>query len=131
MVPLVVVLLVKEMPIAVHVLRTAISQTNVDLTDTARLAGASWLTIFWRILLPAIAPALMVVFLLCVGAALRDVSAIILIAPPDLQTLSLLTFSYASVSAFEGAAVTGTILAILSLAVSALTYRFVARIGFL
>ena len=128
--PLIYAILIKELPIAVHMLRVSMDQTNRDLSEAAQLTRASWLTRFWRINLPLNAPAVTVVFLLIFSAAATDISSVVLIAPADTQTLSLMMFKYAFVSEFEAATVMGTIISLIALAVSILAFRMAGRVGF-
>ena len=127
--PLIIAILIKELPIGVHMMRVSIDQTNRDLSHAAQLTGAGVLTVFRKIILPINSPALVVVFLLRFSAAVRDIGTIVLLAPPGVQTLSLLTFKYASTSEFESAAVVGTIVALIALVTSMMAYRIASRIG--
>jgi len=127
--PLIYALLLREMPLGVSMLRASFAQANRDLVDAARLAGAGGAQIFRRIVLPLHMPALAVVFLLIFTLVLRDVSTIVLVAPPGVQTLSLLTFKYSLVGDFETASVIGAVVAMLSLAVSIIAFRLARRVG--
>ncbi|MDH3582422.1 MAG: ABC transporter permease subunit, partial [Hyphomicrobiales bacterium] len=118
MAPVVLALLIKEMPIGVQLLRSAVEQTPQNLEEAASVSGSSRGRTFQMITLPLIAPALAAVFLFIFAAAVRDISTIVLIAPPDMQTLSLLMFSYANIGDFEAAAVIGTMVAVISLALA-------------
>lgn len=129
MVPLVIGIVIKDMPIGVHMMRLSISQTRSELIDAAKISGAGTATIFGRIMLPLSSPALVAVFLLVFSLAVKEIGTLILIAPPQLETLSLLMFKYASISEFESASVIGTIVAFISLALSVLAYRAAARAG--
>lgn len=125
--PLVVGLIIRDLPIGVHMMRNSIGQADRELTEAAQLAGSGWLRTLWRIVLPINAPALVLVFLLLFSGAITDVGTILLIAPPGMQSLSLLTFNYVSVGNFEAATVVGTIVAFLSLGVALLADRLGRR----
>ena len=127
--PLIVAILIKELPIGIHMMHNSVRQTNRDLIISAQVAGAGKATVFRRIILPLNTPALIVVFLLIFSVAVRDVGTLVLLAPPGVQTLSLITFKYAIQSEFEAAAVVGTIVALISLATSVLAYRIASRVG--
>jgi iron(III) transport system permease protein len=127
--PLIYALLLREMPLGVSMLRASFAQTGRELVDAARLTGAGGVRILMRIVLPLNMPALMVVFLLIFTLVLRDISTIVLIAPPGVQTLSLLAFKHSLNGDFEAASVIGTVVALASLAVSALAFQMARRVG--
>ena len=127
--PLILGLLIRDLPIGVHVMRNALTETDSTMADAARISGAGWLRTFLRISLPLQMPALTLVFLILFAGAIRDVGTIILVAPPGFQTLSLQTFNYISNSQFEMATVLGTIVALLALAVSVLAHLLGRRLG--
>ena len=118
-VPLVVGLLLKEMPIGVQMLRSSIDQTAVELEEAALMAGASKWIVFRRILLPIVAPGLVSVFLITFVSVIKDISILVLLATPGTKTLSLLMFDFASAGDLEAAAVIGLIIAAISLAIAA------------
>jgi iron(III) transport system permease protein len=127
--PLVLALIVKELPIGVQLIRVAIAQTSPELEEAGRMAGANFLHTFRRITLPVIAPTLISVFLLVFASTVRDISTVVLVAAPGTRTLSLLMFDYASSGRFEQAAVIGVIIALIALAVSAVAFRLGSRQG--
>jgi iron(III) transport system permease protein len=129
MIPVVLALLIKEMPIGVQMMRVAVGQVPESMEEAAKVAGAGRLRIFFRIVLPLVSPAAAAVFLLVFAAAIRDISTIVLIAPPNFQTLSLLMFSFANISDFEAAAVVGTIVAFVSLFLAVAANQLSARAG--
>lgn len=129
--PLIFALILKELPIGVHMMRASIAQTSGELIDAAAVAGAGRASVFRRILMPLNVPALVVAFLLIFAATVRDISTIILIAPPDVQTLSLMMFGYTLLSEFESASVVGIVVSLLAVTVSALAYRLAGRSGIL
>ena len=127
--PLVLALIVKELPIGVQMIRAAIAQVAPELEEAGRMAGAGFLPIFARITLRLVAPTLVSVFLLVFGSTIRDISTVVLIAAPGTRTLSLLMFDYAGSGRFEQAAVIGVIIAMIALAVSAMAFRLGNRQG--
>ena len=129
-VPVIFAFLVRELPIGVHMMQVSMSQTNQDMMNAARLFPARAWVVFRKIVAPLNLPAMMVVFLLVFSATLRDISTLVLIAPPDFQTLSLLVFKYALISEFEAASVVGTLIALISLAIAVATYKLAQRGGY-
>ena len=114
--PLVVAMLIKELPIGVQLVRASLTQVSRQLEEAAEISGAGFLWLFVRVTLPLIAPTLVAVFLLVFAATVRDISTIVLIAAPGMRTLSLLMFDFAVSGRFEPSAVLGVIVAAISLA---------------
>ncbi len=127
--PLILALLIKELPIGVQMIRTAIAQTSHELEEAAKMSGAGFLQTFRRVTLPLIAPTLVSVFLLVFASTVRDISTVVLIAAPGTRTLSLLMFDFASSGRFESAAVVGVIIAVIALGVTAIAFRLGHRNG--
>ena len=123
LVPLIVGLLLKEMPIGVQMLRTSIDQTATELEEAGLMAGASRATVFRRILLPIIAPGLVSVFLITFISVVKDISILVLLATPGTKTLSLLMFDFASAGNLESASVVGLVTAVLSIAIAIVARR--------
>ncbi|HEY4134676.1 MAG TPA: iron ABC transporter permease [Alphaproteobacteria bacterium] len=128
-VPLIMALIIKELPIGVQLLRTSLSQISGQLEEAASMSGAGFAYIFRRVTLPLIAPMLVSVFLLVFAGTIRDISTIVLIATPGMRTLSLLMFDFAASGRFESAAVIGIIIAVISLAMTAFAFRMGERFG--
>ncbi len=108
-VPLVIGLLIKDMPIAVHLFRSAITNVPASLEEAARCSGAGRWTVLGRIVAPLVAPSTVAVALLVLAATLRDISTIVLLGAPGTRTLSLLMFDYATDGNYESASVIGII----------------------
>jgi iron(III) transport system permease protein len=128
MVPLVVAMIVRELPIGVQMLRTSIEQVSGELEEAASMSGVGFLKTFRRITLPLISPMCVSVFVLVFMATVRDIGTVVLLAAPGTRTLPLLLFEYASSARMESAAVIGVLIATLSLAVVSLAMRFGLKI---
>jgi len=72
---------------------------------------------------------LLSVFLLMFVATLRDISTVVLLAGPGTRTMSLLMFEFANSGKFESAAVVGILIALMSLLIIAIAFRFNDRAG--
>jgi iron(III) transport system permease protein len=129
LVPLVLALLIKDMPLGVQMIRSALFQVPAEMEESAAIAGARFPRVFFRIVLPMIAPMLLAVFLLILVATLRDISTIVLLAGPGTRTLSLVMFEFAQSGRFESAAVIGVIVAMLSLVIIAIAFKFNLKFG--
>lgn len=127
--PLILVLVIKEMPIGVQLLRTSLNQISAELEEAAEVAGAGFLSRFKKVTLPLIAPTLVSVFLLVFASTIRDIGTIILLATPGMQTLSLMMFDFAGSGRFETASVLGVMIAVISLLMTLLAFRIGTRVG--
>ncbi|MSQ72431.1 MAG: iron ABC transporter permease [Betaproteobacteria bacterium] len=126
-VPLVAAMIIKNMPLGVHMLRTSILQLSNELEEAALMSGASFARTFLRITVPLIAPMCVSVFLLVFIASLSDISASVLLATPGSRTLALVMFEFATSSRPESAAVIGVLIAALSLLVTSAVFYFWMR----
>jgi iron(III) transport system permease protein len=122
-VPVIGVLIIKDIPLGVQMLKTALYQISKELEEAAFMSGASFIITFRRIVLPLIAPMCISVFVLNFISTLRDISTTVLLATPGTRTLPLLMFEYATSGRFESAAVIGIIIALISLVVMWLAVR--------
>ena len=128
-IPLILALIIKEMPIGVQMLKTSLGQLSPQLEEAAVMAGGTFGMIFRRITLPLIAPMLVSVFLLTFAGTIRDISTVVLVAAPGLRTISLLMFDYATAGRFESAAVIGVIIAMISVVITTVAFRIGVRMG--
>jgi iron(III) transport system permease protein len=120
---LVLVLVIKDLPIGTHMMKTSISQIALELEQSSHVCGAGWLTTFRRIDLPLMRPMLVSIFVLTFISALRDISTTILLVSASTRPLSILMLEYASSSARESAAVVGVIIAAAAVLVALLARR--------
>ncbi len=129
MVPLFVAMIIKDMPIAVQMIRSGLFQVPREMEESAAISGARFGTVFVKIVLPLIAPTLLAVFLLAFVSTLRDISTIVLLAGPGTRTMSLVMFEFANSGRFESAAVIGVLIALMSLIIIAIAFRFNPKFG--
>jgi iron(III) transport system permease protein len=127
LVPLILVLVIQSLPLGTHMMRSAVGQVSTELEEASQMSGANWLVTFRRITLPLAAPTFLSVLVLVFMAAVRDISATVLLATPGTNTLSLLMFSYASVGQLEEAAVIGVLVAVVALLMTAVVFKLGAR----
>lgn len=106
---LVLIIIIAQMPIGVHMIKTSIGQISRELEQSSRVTGAGPLATFVRIVLPLTSPMLVSIFVIVFISALRDISTTIFLANGDSQTLSLLMMQFALSSNLEGAAVIGVV----------------------
>jgi iron(III) transport system permease protein len=106
---IVVVLMVQGLPFATHMFEASISQISRELEEASLMSGATPLETVRRITAPLIAPMVASVFVISFMAAMKDISATVLVATPGTQTLPLLMFGYATSGKLEDASVVGVI----------------------
>jgi iron(III) transport system permease protein len=106
---LILIIVIAQMPIGVHMIKTSIGQISRELEQSSRVSGAGPFTTFARIVLPLVSPMLVSIFVIVFISALRDISTTIFLANGNSQTLSLLMMQFALSSNLEGAAVIGAI----------------------
>jgi iron(III) transport system permease protein len=122
-VALILVLVIKDMPIGTHMMRTSIGQIAQELEQSSRVCGAGWLTTFRRIVLPLMRPMLVSIFVLVFLSAMRDISTTILLVRPSTRPLSVLMLEYATSSSLEAAAVVGVVISSLVVVVALVARR--------
>jgi iron(III) transport system permease protein len=121
--PLILVLVIKEMPIGIHMMKTAFSQVSEELEEASRVSGASWATTFRRVSLPLIAPTLVSIFVLVFIAALRDISTTILLVSASTRPLSILMMEFSRGGQLEIASILGVIVSALAIGVALIARR--------
>ncbi|WP_447556535.1 ABC transporter permease [Vreelandella sp. EE22] len=80
------------LPYPVRYASAAFRQMGESLEAAARVCGAGFITTFRRILLPALAPSLLVAMLLVFAIASRELVASIMVAPAGVSTVSTFVF---------------------------------------
>jgi iron(III) transport system permease protein len=129
LVPLIAILAIKELPLGVQMLRTAIDQVSIELEEAALMVGSPRRVIFRRIVLPLIAPMLGTVFVFTFMMSLRDIGATVLLATPGTKTMAILLFEYAVAGHYEAAAVIGVLMACIALIVAGVVGTASRRYG--
>jgi iron(III) transport system permease protein len=87
------------------------------------MSGATRLETVTRITIPLIAPVVASIAILAFMAAMKDISATILVATPGTQTLPLLMFGYATSGQLEEAAVVGVITVVVAIVMALIATR--------
>ena len=129
-VPLILALIIKELPIGVQLMRNALAQVWLNSKRRRSWRAAPSPVIFRRITLPLVMPMMVSVFLLVFAGAARDIGTIVLLAAPGTRTLSLLMFDFAGSQHLEAAAVVGVLIAALCLITTALAFSIGRRTSF-
>jgi iron(III) transport system permease protein len=129
LVVMILVLIVKDMPIGTHMMKTSIGQISRELEHSSQVCGAGGFTTFRRIVLPLMRPMLVSIFVLVFIAALRDISTTVLVVTPATRPLSILMLEYSRSSALEAAAVIGVILMAMMIVVALVARHFGLRVA--
>ena len=124
---LVWVLIVKEVPIGVHLVKTSFTQISVELEHAARVCGCGWFYTLWRITVPLIAPTLIAIFVIVFIASIRDVDNVVLLTGASTRPLAILMMEHALGGQMESASIISVILAFFAVGVALLMRRFSGR----
>jgi iron(III) transport system permease protein len=126
---LVLAMLFKEMPIAVNLMKSGLLNISTELEEAGKASGASWWQIYYRILLPLLAPTALTVAILAFIGCVRDISTVILLSTPQTRPLSILLLDYSGNGSIEKGAVVGVIMAAMAALVAMLGRKVGMRIG--
>jgi iron(III) transport system permease protein len=121
---MILIMIIAQMPIGVHMMKTSIRQIAIELEQSSRVCGAGPTRTFFAIVLPLIRPMLVSIFIIVFISALRDISTIIFLASAKSQTLSLLMMQFATSSNLEASAVIGVITTAIVVVVALIARRF-------
>jgi iron(III) transport system permease protein len=121
---LVLIIVVAQLPIGAHMMKTSIRQIALELEQSSRVCGAGPVRTFYSIVLPLIRPMLVSIFILVFISAMRDISTIIFLAGAQSQTLSLLMMRFGMESNLEASAVIGVITTAIMIIVALIGRRF-------
>ena len=102
---LVIAVILNGMTLSTQTLKAAFLQLRGYLEESARMSGAGWLRTYFQIVLPLIAPTLIVVAAIKFMYAANATSNIILLATSDTRTLSLLALGFVADGQREAATV--------------------------
>jgi iron(III) transport system permease protein len=124
---LVTVLLIKEMPIGVHMTKNAFVQISEELEQVGRVCGAHWFYVFRRIVLPLISPVLVSIFAVVFMGAIRDIDTIILVSTASTRPLSLLMMEYSMAGEMQAASILGAILSLFAIGIALVSRKIGLR----
>jgi iron(III) transport system permease protein len=124
---LVLVLLIKEMPIGVHMTKTAFVQIAEELEQVGRVCGAHWFYNFRRIVVPLISPVLVSIFAIVFMGAVRDIDTIILVGTASTRPLSILMMEYSMAGEMQAASILGVILSLFAVAIALVSRKIGLR----
>jgi iron(III) transport system permease protein len=126
---LVIAAVMGSITLQTQTLKAALLQLGAELEEGARMSGATWLRTYVRIILPLLAPTLVVVAMLQFLFAANATSSIVLLATSDTRPLSLLTLDFVREGLRESAAVTTVIITGLTIGVALLARTLGLNLG--
>lgn len=126
---MIVAVLLSGMTLSTQTLKAAFLQVRVDLEESARMSGAGWLRTYVRIVLPLIAPTLIVVAAIKFMYAANSASNVILLATSQTRTLSLLAIGYVADGLREQATVITVVITALTLTMAILVRTLGLNVG--
>jgi iron(III) transport system permease protein len=129
--PLVIVVIVSGITTGTNVFKGVLVQLGKDLEEAGRVAGASWLRTYVKIVVPVLMPVMVLIGTLSFVSAAGATSSLILLASRETKTLSILALEYGSAGGgrLEAAGIISLIITAMTLCI-ALPVRAVAlRLG--
>jgi len=78
------------MPYGLRFNTTSMLQIHKELEESAAMSGASWGTIFWRIVIPLLKPGLMAGWIYIMIVSIRELSSSILLYSPGTEVVSII-----------------------------------------
>ena len=125
---IILAIIIRDSPVATQLMKAALLQIGHELEESAKISGATWLTMYWRILLPLLAPTAFTVALLAFAGALRDISTVVLLYSGASRPLSILLLEYGISGQPERSSALAILLVIVIAAVSIFSQRLSARL---
>jgi iron(III) transport system permease protein len=116
-------------PLALSCMKSSIRQAPEQLTAIGRSLGRSAPYVFLRVTLPLIAPGIVAGFCLVFLTASTELTATLVLQPPDAMTLTTQFWAFQSESAFGAAAPYGLVIILLSTVPGALLALWFDRAG--
>lgn len=117
------------MALGVQLIKAGVMQISLELEEAARVGGASWLHTMRRVVVPLVAPTVVVVGVLAFVTATRAVSTPVLLSSRDTQTLSVFQLKFIEAGDLEAASVVGVVVLILSTGVALVARLFGLKLG--
>ena len=117
------------MALGVQLIKAGIMQISMELEEAARVGGATWLRTMRKVVVPLVAPTVVVVGVLSFVTATRAVSTPVLLSSRDTQTLAVFQLKFIEAGDLEAASVVGVVVLVLSTGVALIARMCGLRIG--
>ena len=99
-------------PLSTQFFKTSLMQIGPEVEEAARTCGAAWLRMYWKVVLPMLAPTAVTVGLITFLSAVYDISTPVLLYSAGSRPLSILMLEYGFSGARERGAAIGVILTV-------------------
>jgi iron(III) transport system permease protein len=126
---IIIAIIIRDSPVSTQLMKAAIMQVGQELEESAKMSGASWLIMYWRILLPLLAPTAFTVALLAFAGALRDISTVVLLYSGASRPLSILLLEYGISGDLERSSALAILLVAMIAVASVLGQRLSGRLS--
>jgi iron(III) transport system permease protein len=123
---LAVAFVLRAAPLSTQLFKTSLMQIGPEVEEAARTCGAVWLRMYWRIVVPLLAPAAVTVGLITFLSAVYDISTPVLLYNAGSRPLSILMLEYS----FAGARERGAAIGVLLTAAVLIILLFARRLGY-
>lgn len=90
---LLIAYITRFMPYGLRYNTTSMLQIHKELEESAQMSGASWGTMFWRIVLPLLKPGLLAGWIFVMIVSMRELSSSILLYSPGNDVVSVVIWS--------------------------------------
>jgi iron(III) transport system permease protein len=127
--PLIIVLTLRGATTGTNMFKGVLVQLGGVMEEAGRVSGAGWMRTFVRIVLPILAPSMVLVGMINFVAAASATSAVILLASYDTTTLSILGLQLATGGQLEEGGIVSLVIMALSLAIALPARAWGNRIG--
>lgn len=114
MLVLVIATVVSSMTLGVQLIKSSLVQFGEELEEAVYVGGGTWWHAYRYVVLPLLAPVLLLVGAMTFVAATRNVSAVALLSTGSTRPLALLQLDYMVEGRYEPAAVVGVIVALMA-----------------
>lgn len=115
--------------LSTQIMKSTFLQLGTELEEGSRMSGANWLGTYARIVLPLIAPTLVLVATLKFMFAANATSSVVMLATSETRTLSLLILDMVAAGQREAATVVTVIITALTLGVALLARALGLNLG--
>jgi iron(III) transport system permease protein len=102
-------------PISTQFFKTSLMQVGPEVEEAARTCGAAWWRMYWRIVVPLLAPTAVTVGVITFLSALYDISTPVLLYSAGSRPLSILMLEYGFAGQRERGAAIGVVLTVVVL----------------
>jgi len=99
-------------PLSTQFFKTSLMQIGPEVEEAARTCGAAWLRMYWKVVLPMLAPTAVTVGLITFLSAVYDISTPVLLYNAGSRPLSILMLEYSFSGARERGAAIGVLLTV-------------------